>query len=499
MKKILLYTLFIFSLYSGSVYAQRGKAMYGGRITVSPVAFQQRGDSLYVELNMTYNGTNIKKNDRIDIIPVLSSAEAKHFLPMVSIMGKRKYREYRRKVSLMSARERFIYMPPFSIQYDARRGSAVRYQKVLKYESWMSDSELDIYVDICGCGFKEGSDRIEMERIADKVTMQEPYQVIPYVSYIQPENEVQKKREARYEVKLNFHQNSSILNPSYRDNQRTIKKLMDSLNYVKDAKGVEVERFLIRGYASPEGASERNETLSSERARALMNYIQDSFQFERKKYELNFVGVDWDGLAAAVKKSNMDSKSAILDIIENEPSSRRNGKLMSLENGTAYNYLYREIYPLLRKAVVITDYKVQGFNVFDAREVIKTHPQNLSLDEMYQLANTYKEGSPEFIDVFETAVRIFPMDETALQNAASSALERRDTILAERYLSKIKKHTDKAEYKNSMGILFLLKGDLDRAETYLKAADESGLSAARKNLRELQRKREQKAGLTSKK
>ena len=57
-------------------------------------------------------------------------------------------------------------------------------------------------------------------------------------------------------------------------------------------------------------------------------------------------------------------------------------------------------------------------------------PQNLSLNEMYLVANTYSNGSREFINVFETAVRLFPEDDVAKLNAAIAALSRGDVEIS---------------------------------------------------------------------
>ena len=127
--------------------------------------------------------------------------------------------------------------------------------------------------------------------------------------------------------------------------------------------------------------------------------------------------------------------------------------------------------------------------------MLRSRPQNLSLNEMYLVALTYDNGSLEFIELFETAVRIFPNDKTANLNAASAALSRGDTILAEKYLQKA--DTTVPEYQNAMGVLLLLKGDYEQAKVYLNEAVESGLEQAHLNLKELVRK-EENARLISK-
>jgi len=46
------------------------------------------------------------------------------------------------------------------------------------------------------------------------------------------------------------------------------------------------------------------------------------------------------------------------------------------------------------------------------------------------------------------------------------------------------------EYDNAKGVLEMLRGEYDRAESYLQAASDAGVEAAARNLEELARKRE---------
>ena len=134
------------------------------------------------------------------------------------------------------------------------------------------------------------------------------------------------------------------------------------------------------------------------------------------------------------------------------------------------------------------NYIVKEFNSREAKEIFKKNPQNLSLNEMYILAGSHEKGSPEFIDIFETAVRLFPDNETANLNAATAALSRRDTVTAERHLAKVK--TETAEYCNTAGVLMLLKENYTEAEYYLQKASATGLKEATINLSELQKKQD---------
>ena len=123
----------------------------------------------------------------------------------------------------------------------------------------------------------------------------------------------------------------------------------------------------------------------------------------------------------------------------------------------------------------------------EAKEVIKTRPQNLSLNEMFMVANSYPAGSQEFVDVFDIAVRMYPENGVANMNAAAAALLRNDPVSAARYLNKV--DSKDAEYINSLGVAALLKGEYELAEKYLKTAAGSGLEAAKENLVELEKKK----------
>lgn len=186
----------------------------------------------------------------------------------------------------------------------------------------------------------------------------------------------------------------------------------------------------------------------------------------------------------------MDYKDEVLDIITNIPIEKgRETKLMQLRAGVPYRFMLKHIFPSLRVAICKVSYDVRNFNLEEAKEVIKKRPQNLSLNEMFMVANTYPKGSQEFIDIFESAVRIYPESEIANMNAAAAALSRNDLVSAERYLERVKSDACLPEYNNAMGVLLLMKGEYESSEKYLKAAEQSGLDAAKGNLEELAKKK----------
>ena len=148
--------------------------------------------------------------------------------------------------------------------------------------------------------------------------------------------------------------------------------------------------------------------------------------------------------------------------------------------------MLKEIYPKVRRVLCSVKYTVREFTVEEGRDIIRRNPEQLSLYEMYKIADSYPENSTDFFEVFETAVRIYPDSETALLNAATVALIQGNTDKAESLLKRIQQPNE--AYHNTLGILEMLKGNCEVAEGLLKKAASEGSKAAQHNLGELARK-----------
>ena len=123
---------------------------------------------------------------------------------------------------------------------------------------------------------------------------------------------------------------------------------------------------------------------------------------------------DWEGLRQAVASGNLDHKQQILDIIDDtdlDPDARE-WKIKSTYP-QEYRFMLDTYYPALRHSDYVVSYTVRPFSVEEAKEILRTKPKQLSLEEMYLVAQTYEPGSDEFNEVFQTAVRLYPQDPTA--------------------------------------------------------------------------------------
>ena len=227
------------------------------------------------------------------------------------------------------------------------------------------------------------------------------------------------------------------------------------------------------------------EKLSQKRAEALKNYLTTNEKVPGKLYKVTFGGENWDGLVQALEKSSMKDKDKFIGIIKNTTDdARRKQEIMRVDGGAPYRTMLKEIYPGLRKVNCKIDYTVANFDVEQGRVVIKVNPKYLSLNEMYQVANSYPKGSNDFVNVFDIAVRMYPNDEVANLNAAAVSLTKKDLENAIKYMDKANHQT--AEFINNVGVYNFLNGDVQRAIAAFNQAAQMGNEAAKANLQQLQ-------------
>jgi hypothetical protein len=310
-----------------------------------------------------------------------------------------------------------------------------------------------------------------------------PVVVIPYqpdfeVSYVVPETEAVKSRSMAGSAYLDFVVGRWEIVPSFRNNAAELRKIHTTIESVMNDSNSTLTGISITGYASPEGSWESNLSLSERRVQALKNHVLRTHGIPEGMFRVWGAGEDWAGLDSLVARSDMPEKYMALEIIRGtDVFGGRENRLMALAGGVPYRRMKAEMFPMLRRADYAIAYTVIPFTVEEGKQVFRSRPENLSLNEMFLIANTYEPGSDAFNEVFETAARIFSDSDTANINAAASALARGDRQSAARYLSRVKRGT--SSYWNNMGVLAWLQGDKPKAaDCFTKAGAQGRTNAA---------------------
>ena len=488
MKRNLQFIVFVLAVLCQNMnLAMAQDRSYEGVVSVKPIQLEQRGDFLHIDIDFIMNNVKVKTARGVDFIPQLVAPERTYNLPIVSIKGGNEYMAYERRLAVMSAKERKSYVHPYVVEKgNKRRNDTIQYRYILPYEAWMEDAKLVLQRDECGCG---ESTLMSVEPLIDKVTLERilfPYVVAPYLAYLQPVAEEVKRRDIQAECFLDFEVNKVNIRPEYMNNPKELAKIRTMIDDLKADPSIKVNRLDIIGYASPEGSLANNKRLSEGRAMALRDYLATRYDFARNQYHIIFGGENWDGLVKALEASSMKDKETFINIIKNtSDDALRKKEIMRVAGGVPYRAMLKDIYPGLRKVDCKIDYTVVNFDVEQGRIVIKTNPKYLSLNEMYQVANSYPKGSDDFVNVFDIAVRMYPNDEVANLNAAAVALSKKDVRTAIKFMEKANKQT--AEYINNSGVYDFLNGDINQSIAAFTQAAHMGNEAAKANLKQLQK------------
>lgn len=466
------YIPIIATILMASTHSVYGQEILGGDASVANVRMDKTSDKMYVSMDIIpTNDWNVKSNQSIVLTPAIENGGNSLQLPQVKILGRNAYIRNQRKSDDKDAN---------SQAYKASKTQAVHYETSVAYEKWMDNSVLVLGEDLCGCCktlLSSNKDELEQYK-ADFV-------FTPVYAYIVPEKEAIKARSESGQAYVTFHVSKTDIDNYYLNNQKELQKIMNSIALVREDKDVTITGIQLKGYASPEGKFQDNERLAKGRTEAVAGYVRNLSGNVDYTITTSHEAENWEGLRAYISQSNLPEKEQLLEIIDS-PSFADNpdGREWKIKSTypDAYRTLLRDCYPSLRRTDYLINYNVRAFNLEEAKALIGSQPQKLSLQEMYNVAQTYEPGSDAYNEVFNTAVRMFPNDPVANLNAANSAMQRKDLVMAEKYLAKA---GDSGEATLARGILAMLKGDTETATTLMSKAKDMGVEAAASNLNQV--------------
>ncbi len=173
---------------------------------------------------------------------------------------------------------------------------------------------------------------------------------------------VAAKEEIRDSVEIRFRQSKIDVDPKVGNNSEALARISDSLRLSKrDSMALRLVRVTVIGAASPEGSVKFNRWLSEQRAAALFKRIKGLSEISAPEMNHEFLGRDWQGLYALVEGDEKvpyreETLALIREIIDyggltiegKDPLA----KLKRLRGARPYNYMYKNLFPQLRRSEV---------------------------------------------------------------------------------------------------------------------------------------------------
>ena len=440
----------------------------GLRATSQTVATRQGAKAVVdFDLDLT-NMKHLKSNTVLQIVPTLQANDGSGQLdlPAISISGRTRAIMLRR----MGKQVDIIHNKSGEQHY--------HYTAEVPFALWMKDASLIFRAKGYGCAECE---------LGDYTTLLTPNALAPLYqpryryAMLVPEGEETKRREESLTAQITFPVSQTTLNLNLGNNRAEIKRIDDKLTELTRNKNLTVDALSIAGYASPEGSEDLNNRLAQGRVDRVAQYIVSKSPRLKGHYTSSAMGADWDGLREAIAASSLDHKEQVLEILQKEPVSERTAALRAIDDGQTYAQLLQTYYPPLRRTVISFSFVVKGFDLEEAKQVIKTHPTHLSLAEVNLLANSYPAGSAERYQTWVIAADAFPNAVEPATNAAIMDLEAGRYDQAVKLLERYKKNT---KLYTLLGIAYAYNEQYDNARTYLTKAAQLGLPDAQYNLDE---------------
>ncbi len=464
---------------------------YGGNagVRVANTFVNRAGEDLRLSADIILDGMKLKRNSQVYITPVLEdNAGNSVVLPALLVNGHAMQIAYERHAVNGDAGNREVFK---AVKRKNGKSQTVSYLATTPLRKWMWSDNASVRwtVDTCGCGHLYGSLAGEPERLGlNPAPKMRVAFITPAVTEL-PVTVHEGKAQVKFELsKSELHSEPyACRNGQKIDNRAELKIIDDSISYALSDKNVEIARIRICGYASPEGPYLNNQQLSTDRSRALSEYIAARYKLPAEKSEYDAVAENWKGFREIVMKSrdlNTAQRNDLLALIDRPAygPSDYDAKEKELRTDPRFADLFNSVilpewFPQLRATRFEISTRLKPLSDEELAKVMKHSPEKMSLNQMFRVARLYPEGSGEFNEAIATALRYYPDDGTANLNAAAASLKSGDTDKARRLLEKA---GDTPEAENARGIIACMNGDMEEAEARFKAA--GALPEAAKNL-----------------
>lgn len=441
----------------------RGARMAGRGIGVDKAVVTRHGGYVGLDMVLNLDSLELPANTRLVYRPCVKAAGTTLAMPGIVVNGRRQ--------QIMYERGDTAGIGGGATVVRRRNGEpqTVSYKASVPLAANVYDYDIVIREDLCGCGdIYDGNEYLLRRRRK------------PAVAFLRPAAEGRKLRHIDKTAYIDFPVNSTELYSDYRRNPSELDSIIRTINLVKADKNLHIRRIVIHGYASPEGSYAANERLARGRAVTLKDYVRRLVALDDTVFAVSHTAEDWDGLVDSINGGGIANRQAVLDIIADKTLGydEREWKIKN-SFPDDYRYMLDNWYPALRRSDYRISYVVRPFSVDEARRIIRVKPQQLSLEEMFLVAQTYSPGSDEFNEVMDIAVRMFPDDPTANLNAACAHLDAGDADGAKPYLDKAGLGV---QAKNALAAYYYLKGCDDKAASLFRQAAGEGLPEAAANL-----------------
>ena len=462
---------------------------YKGQLYINKEKFTIQGNLLRVQLRVSYDDNVLNNGETLNFTPVLKNGYRSKALSSVIINGTERGKYENRKDYFQDRVQNNIPV----VTKDKRHGTRYFiYDTTIPYSKWMDGAAFYVESEERGWGRKPHvyEDKVFKNIVVHRLPVSTLDPIVggetggyfnstvaktEWIQFLDPTRAT--STELTISGTIPLYDSRKIGAMSTRNFNHTIyddlKKKLDTQLQVP---GTVVRNISLVGYGAPIGNFKRNEVRSSERALKLKQFLMSNHTTGADGLTVTWVPEDWDSIYSLVDKSDMKLSGAALDIIRTvDVASGREDELKMLGDGAPYSFMEHYIFPEVCRIKYTAVFQRESRESGSINTTFNGNPGSMTLSQMYVTANNFKVGSKEFNDIMDLSARLFPDNAEANIDAAGAALIRGNISQARQYLKGWE--TDPRAY-NNVGVMYLIQGDLAKAEVYLKMAQAEGVRQA---------------------
>ncbi|MFK7785704.1 MAG: tetratricopeptide repeat protein [Crocinitomicaceae bacterium] len=432
---------------------------------VEPCPLEMHGDSVAVTVNITFPEKSINKKASAEVTPMIGETALKP----VTFMGEK-----------ATGNGNVIQYKP---------GGKYTYTDVVAYKPAMENTELMI----TGTVSKKGKvkDQIDPIEIC-KGTIVTPLLVEKSGQVILADDKFERITPQSTSSTINYLKGKSNVRSSELKDEDIVAN-QDWLAAAQANAKIDIKSINITGHASPEGEEDKNGTLSTDRAAsAKESMMKVAAKAENEKasgdiYSTSGSGEDFPGFEKVLgedTKMNEDDKNLVLRVIKmNASPEQREEELRNMR--ATFTYLDKNIFPLLRRAEVVTSYDLTGFSDEELKNYSVSNSDTLNLEELLFCATLYEDLN-EKLRVYKIAEARYADDYRPSNNVGAVLYMQNKVSEAKAKFEKANGIKDNEISKNNLGAVAIVEGDRSKAWNLLNQAGSSSETSYNKGVLNIQ-------------
>lgn len=447
------------------------------------VSINDAATEVDVSILLNLKDFKIGRNSEMVFTPYIISSTGKDSVAMepVIICGRNRWYEYMRDGLLDQSGGN---------TYRSGASQTVTIRRTLPFETWMAKSTVEMrQQEATCCGTPKtvpGNSRWGNVLLASINTSKPQLANYDYV-FAPSMSDAPVEKSLQGKAFVNFVVNRTELNPDYMINRSEIRKILNSIDIVRNDKDAVITNVHIKGFASPEGPYDNNVRLAKGRTETLAAYVNDLYKFAPGIMTTSYDPEDWAGLRNYITDSldyRIANRSEILDVIDGPLGFDAKDMALKTRFPQDYEVILKQIYPWLRHSDYTVTYRVKVYtDINELKRLYAEDPTKLRPVDFYLLAKEYPEGSARFFDIMKKAVEVYPDDPMINLNVANYYMLEGDFEAAQSCLLKAGLNP----YANfARGVLAAKRGDYREAEKYFNIAREAGIPQASTYLNQIE-------------